>query len=161
LDLDIPFDCDVVQDYAFANVPPKLELTVYRKQPDDTFAIFWTGIVRGFEVADRLGKVKFRRSFSLALSGECRISITRFLAITFCTTTLPSKPRANTFDAVRPSDRRNGNFAYGDRTGGRRSSRRRNHQRAQRRTTADPYANVGSLITIGYGSLDIVSWRRS
>jgi hypothetical protein len=71
LDLQIPFDVDVVTDYAFSNVPPSLELTVYRKQPDDTFAIFWTGQVLGFEVADRLGTVKVPSIFALALSGEC------------------------------------------------------------------------------------------
>jgi hypothetical protein len=63
LDLDIPFDTDVIKDYAFSNVPPRLELTVYRKQPDDTFAIFWTGLVRGLEVSDLV-----RRILSLIIS---------------------------------------------------------------------------------------------
>lgn len=71
LDLDIPFECEVVKDYAFSNVPPRLELTVYRKQPDGTFAIFWTGLVRGLEVSDRTAKIKVPSVFSLALSGEC------------------------------------------------------------------------------------------
>lgn len=71
LDLQIPFDIDVVKDYAFSNVPPELHLTVFRKQPDATFATFWTGLVLGFEVSNRTGTVKVPSIFTLALSGEC------------------------------------------------------------------------------------------
>jgi len=70
LDLELPFDLDVVQDYAYAEVPPRLELTVYRRQPDNSFAVFWQGVVRGFDVTDRTAKIKVPSVFSLALQGE-------------------------------------------------------------------------------------------
>jgi hypothetical protein len=74
LDLEIPFDTDVVRDYAYAQTPPKLRLEVYRAQEDDdtglAFGLFWTGIVRGFSVAGRTAKVQVPSIFSLALQGE-------------------------------------------------------------------------------------------
>lgn len=70
LDLELPFDIDVVQDYAYAQVPPKLELTVYRKQQDGTYAVFWSGVVRGFDVSGERAKIKVPSVFTLALQGE-------------------------------------------------------------------------------------------
>jgi hypothetical protein len=70
LDLSLPFDIDVVLDYAYAEVPPKLELTVFRKQADGSYATFWQGVVRGFDVSGRSAKIKVPSVFSLALQGE-------------------------------------------------------------------------------------------
>lgn len=72
LDLDIPFDIDVVRDYAYSETPPKLTMQVYRQQQDDTFAwsLFWTGLVRGFNVSGRTAKVQVPSIFSLALQGS-------------------------------------------------------------------------------------------
>lgn len=73
LDLEMPFDIDVVRDYAFAETPPSLELTVYRQQPSavgTNFVIYWKGKVRGFTVTDRKAKIQVPSVFSLALQGE-------------------------------------------------------------------------------------------
>lgn len=72
LDLDLPFDIDVIRDYAYAQTPPKLTLQVYRQQFDDdlSWSLFWTGIVRGFNVSGRTAKVQVPSIFSLALQGE-------------------------------------------------------------------------------------------
>jgi len=72
LDLDLPFDIDVIRDYAYAQTPPKLVLEVYRQQFDNALAwsLFWRGIVRGFDVSERTAKVQVPSIFSLALQGE-------------------------------------------------------------------------------------------
>lgn len=72
LDLDLPFDIDVIRDYAYAQTPPKLTLEVYRQQFTDALAwsLFWRGIVRGFNVSGRTAKVQVPSIFSLALQGE-------------------------------------------------------------------------------------------
>ncbi len=74
LDLQIPFDTDVVMDYAYAQTPPRLMLEVYRLQQDDetgtAWSLFWQGKVRGFSVSDRLAKVQAPSIFSLALQNE-------------------------------------------------------------------------------------------
>ncbi len=74
LDLGLPFDTEVVEDYAYSQTPPKLRLTVFRLQSDDpegdAWSIYWTGIVRGFSVSEREAKVQVPSVFSLALQGE-------------------------------------------------------------------------------------------
>lgn len=74
LDLSIPFDVDVVRDYAYAQTPPKLRLEVYRQQQDlptgQDFSLFWKGLVRGFSVSGRTASVSVPSIFSLALQGE-------------------------------------------------------------------------------------------
>lgn len=72
LDLDLPFDIDVIRDYAYSQTPPKLTLEVYRQQSDNSLAwsLFWTGLVRGFNVSGRTAKVQVPSIFSLALQGE-------------------------------------------------------------------------------------------
>lgn len=73
LDLEIPFDVDVIRDYAYAQTPPRLTLEVFRQQQDDpenAWSLFWTGIVRGFSVSGRTAKVQVPSIFSLALQGE-------------------------------------------------------------------------------------------
>lgn len=74
LDLEFPFDVEVILDYAYAQTPPKLVLEVYRRQPDadsgTDFVLFWKGVVRGFNVNDRVAKIQVPSVFSLALQGE-------------------------------------------------------------------------------------------
>lgn len=74
LDLDLPFDIEVVRDYAYAQTPPSLNLEVYRLQSDDldgdAWSLFWTGVVRGFTVSGRTAKIQVPSIFSLALQGE-------------------------------------------------------------------------------------------
>lgn len=74
LDLELPFDTEVIRDYAFSQTPPKLRLVVYRLQAEDplgeAWSIYWTGIVRGFSANDRGVKIQVPSIFSLALQGE-------------------------------------------------------------------------------------------
>lgn len=72
LDLQLPFNVDVVMDYAYAQTPPKLTLEVYRQQVGDAdaWALYWKGIVRGFNVEDRKATIKVPSIFSLAMQGE-------------------------------------------------------------------------------------------
>lgn len=72
LDLEFPFDTDVVLDYAYAQTPPKLQLEVYRQQTDDpdAFTLYWQGVVRGFNISGRVAKIQVPSIFSLALQGE-------------------------------------------------------------------------------------------
>lgn len=72
LDLELPFDIEVIRDYAYAQTPPKLTLEVYRQQLGNSLAwsLFWRGIVRGFNVSGRTAKVQVPSIFSLALQGE-------------------------------------------------------------------------------------------
>ena len=70
LDLQFPCDTDVIVDYAFAQVPPRLDLVVFRQQPDGEFATIWQGVIRGFDISDRVAKIKVPSIFSLALEGD-------------------------------------------------------------------------------------------
>lgn len=70
LDLQFPCDAAVIVDYAFAQVPPRLDLTVFRQQPGGDFATIWSGIIRGFDIVGRLAKVRVPSIFSFALEGE-------------------------------------------------------------------------------------------
>lgn len=73
LTLSIPFDTDVVKDYAYAQTPPKLTLEIYRQQADGdelAYVLFWTGKVRGFNVSGRTAEIQVPSIFSLALQGE-------------------------------------------------------------------------------------------
>lgn len=156
LDLEIPFDIDVVSDYAFSNVPPKLNLTVYRKQPDDTFAIFWTGLVMGFEVADRVGKVKVPSIFALALAGECpnvhyQVPCNHILYDSHCQVSRA----ANTFNDVVQAVAGTDISLVGIPTGANdlRGGELVNLRNSERRLIL---LNAGSLITVGYGFADIL-----
>lgn len=71
LDLEIPFDTEVCLDYAYAQVPPKLELEVYRKQAggaSSDYVLYWNGIVRGFDVRGRMASIVVPSMSSVALS---------------------------------------------------------------------------------------------
>lgn len=71
LELEIPFDTQVCLDYAYAQVPPKLELEVYRKQgrgDAGDYVLYWSGSVRGFDVRGRIASISVPSSASLVLS---------------------------------------------------------------------------------------------
>lgn len=72
LDLQFPFDTEVVLDYAYSQVPPRLQLEVYRVHEDDLTALslFWTGLVRGFDITGRTARIQVPSIFSLALQNE-------------------------------------------------------------------------------------------
>lgn len=73
LDLEIPCDVEVVQDYAYAETPPKLELELYRRQmraTSDSFVLFWKGEVTGFNIRGRMASIKVPSLASLALQSN-------------------------------------------------------------------------------------------
>ena len=70
LDLQFPCDTEVIVDYAFAQVPPRLDLTVLRQQFDGDFQTIWSGVVRGFDIVGRNAKIRVPSIFSFALEGE-------------------------------------------------------------------------------------------
>lgn len=72
LDLQFPFDTEVVFDYAYSQVPPRLLLEMYRAHEDDLTqsGLFWTGLVRGFDISGRVAKIQVPSIFSLALQNE-------------------------------------------------------------------------------------------
>lgn len=74
IDLTLPFDVDVVLDYAYANSPPKLHLTVYRLQAMTTsgpeWRQFWQGDIRGFNINGREATIQVPSIFSQALQSD-------------------------------------------------------------------------------------------
>ncbi len=68
--VNMSVDQDVVTAYAFTISPPRLSLTVYRQQPDETI-IYWTGPVNNISV-DGNGRAAFRCPSALgaALTGN-------------------------------------------------------------------------------------------
>lgn len=74
LEIEMPFDCDLVQDYAYAESPPKLTLELYRAQRNGSLAtdwvIEWKGKVTAFSVTKRIAKVKVPSIFAQVLQGD-------------------------------------------------------------------------------------------
>lgn len=71
LDLEIPFDTEVCIDYAYAQVPQKLELEVYRKQgsgPSAEYVLYWNGIIRGFDIRGRIASISVPSMASMTLA---------------------------------------------------------------------------------------------
>lgn len=73
LELSLPYDLEVVQDYAYAESPPKLVLEVYRVHRGTDFSLdailFWKGPVSSYSVTDRNAKLRVPSIFSNALQG--------------------------------------------------------------------------------------------
>jgi hypothetical protein len=161
LDLAIPFDIDVVQDYAFAEVPPNLALEVYRSEADDpegdAFILFWKGVVHGFSVKDRLATVQVPSTFATALQGEIpavfyQVPCNKTLYDNFCQVVRSANAFAAVVQAVDSTaislvgvPTTNGDLAAGEILNLRNGERRK------------IFANVGTLITIGYPFVDIVA----
>lgn len=74
LEIELPFDVDVVRDYAYSESPPKLALEVYRVHRNTDFAtdwvLLWKGKVSAFNVDGRIAKVRVPSIFSRALQGD-------------------------------------------------------------------------------------------
>lgn len=74
LEITLPFNLDVVQDYAYAESPPALTLEVYRVHRGTDFAtdwsLLWKGKVSSFNVDGRVAKVRVPSIFSRALQGD-------------------------------------------------------------------------------------------
>lgn len=74
LEIELPFDVDVVRDYAYSESPPRLSLEVYRVHRGTSFSTDWTllwkGTVSAFNVDGRIAKVRVPSIFSRALQGD-------------------------------------------------------------------------------------------
>lgn len=74
LEIELPFDVDVVRDYAYAESPPSLALEVYRVHRGTSFAtdwvLLWKGKVSAFNVDGRIAKIRVPSIFSRALQGD-------------------------------------------------------------------------------------------
>ena len=74
LEVELPFDCDVVQDYAYSESPPRLTLELIRAQRGGSLAtdwvIEWKGRVTGFSVTGRICKIKVPSIFVQVLQGD-------------------------------------------------------------------------------------------
>ena len=74
LEVEMPFDSDVVNDYAYSESPPRLTLELYRAQRNGSMAtdwiIEWQGRVTGFSVTNRVCKVKVPSIFAQVLQGD-------------------------------------------------------------------------------------------
>lgn len=69
----LPFDHPLALEYAFADVPPNLRVTIqqgHASDPDNAFQTIWSGAVTTFTVEKRLAKLKVPSAFSLALENE-------------------------------------------------------------------------------------------
>lgn len=72
LEIEIPFDHPLVQDYAYENAPPSLVMELRRcheSNPNDT-VLLWTGRVTGFSVEGRIAKMRVPSLFSYILEGN-------------------------------------------------------------------------------------------
>jgi uncharacterized phage protein (TIGR02218 family) len=68
LEVELPFDHPLAQDYAFSSVPPNLDLTLLRGHRSDAeFRTLWSGKATAWTVAKRIAKVRFPSSFTIAL----------------------------------------------------------------------------------------------
>lgn len=74
LDIDLPFNTDVVKDYAYAESPPRLVVEVYRvhRQSDHAteWALYWKGLATSFIVEGFVAKIRIPSIFARALQGD-------------------------------------------------------------------------------------------
>jgi uncharacterized phage protein (TIGR02218 family) len=72
--LTVPYDLQLVVDYAYETTPPDLELEILRfhegLNPASEFAVIWKGIVSGFSVSGHLAEIRVPSIFSVAMRGE-------------------------------------------------------------------------------------------
>lgn len=157
LDLEIPFDTEVVLDYAYSQTPPKLLLEIYRQQSREptAFSLYWRGLVRGFQVTDRVAKIQVPSIFSLALQGVVpsvyyQSTCNHVLYNERCTISRA----ANKFDTIvggvagttinlPTSPTTDGDLAAGEIV---------NNRTGERRLIL---SNVGTVLTVGYAFVDI------
>lgn len=74
LDVELPFNVDVIRDYAYSESPPSLTVEVYRvhRQSDHAteWALYWKGKATSFTVDDFVAKVRVPSIFARALQGD-------------------------------------------------------------------------------------------
>jgi uncharacterized phage protein (TIGR02218 family) len=74
LDVKLPFNTDVVRDYAYAESPPSLTVEVYRvhRQSDHAteWALYWKGKATSFTVEDWVATIRVPSIFARALQGD-------------------------------------------------------------------------------------------
>lgn len=74
LDIELPFNVDVIRDYAYAESPPRLIVEVYRvhRQSDHAteWALYWKGKATSFTVDGFVAKVRVPSIFARALQGD-------------------------------------------------------------------------------------------
>lgn len=72
LEIELPFDHPMVQDYAYENAPPSLVMEMRRcheSNYNDT-VLLWTGRVTGFSVEGRIAKLRVPSLFAYILEGN-------------------------------------------------------------------------------------------
>lgn len=72
LEITLPFDLDIVRNYAYQNAPPSLQLTIYRAHETDLNdrVTLWNGKVTAFTVDGRTAKLRVPSLFSYILEGN-------------------------------------------------------------------------------------------
>lgn len=74
LEITIPINTALVQDYATRISPPSLRVTIYRYQegesPLDDAVIYWVGPIVSFKLSDDIAKVNSTSIFGSALGGN-------------------------------------------------------------------------------------------
>ena len=74
LTVEMPFETDIVQDYAFDQSPPRLTLELRRVHRADDFGtdfvLFWKGRVTSFTVQKRMASLRIPSLFATAMEGD-------------------------------------------------------------------------------------------
>lgn len=74
LELTLPYDIQLVQDYAYEKVPPELLLTIYRyhegTNPATDWVPYWKGEVASFLINGHFCTIRVPSIFSIVMSGE-------------------------------------------------------------------------------------------
>lgn len=74
LTIEMPFDTDIVQDYAFAQSPARLTVEIRRVHRQDDpaadFILFWKGRVTSFSVKGKIATLRVPSIFATALEGN-------------------------------------------------------------------------------------------
>lgn len=156
LDLQFPCNTDVIVDYAFAQVPPRLDLTVFRQQPDGEFVTIWQGVIRGFDITDRTAKIKVPSIFSLALEGEVpgpryQVPCNHVLYSSLCGASRVDNSFIATVQSVNATDISLSTIPTT--TNDLRAGEIVNNRNGERRLI---FSNSGSALTIGYPFADLV-----
>lgn len=85
LDIEIPFNTQLIQDYAFALSPRSLELTIFRRHGESGGdVVYWEGTVASFKVEGRIATIRVPSTFA----GKMSMSIPSFYFQTQCNHTL-------------------------------------------------------------------------
>jgi uncharacterized phage protein (TIGR02218 family) len=74
LEIELPFELQLAQDYAYASSPPTLDMILYRYHeagdPATEWIIAWVGSVTAFSVSGKIAKLRVPSVFEAVLSGN-------------------------------------------------------------------------------------------